>query len=64
VYSNKITIDPSSGVGWYRIASGNATGGTVYVFASFDNKIQRLEFNYNMRSYINSIRNNKHSKKS
>jgi hypothetical protein len=52
VYSSKITIDPSSGTGWYRIASGNNSGGTVYVNASIDNKTQKLEFNYNMRSYI------------
>ncbi len=57
-YSSKIVVDPSSGVGWYRIASvGGSTGGTVYVLAWIDNRHQRLEFNYNIRSYISSAAN-------
>jgi hypothetical protein len=55
IYSSTIVVNPTSGVGWYRIATtGGASGGTVYVAANMDNKQQKLEFNYNIRTYLDT----------
>ena len=51
-YSSKIVVNPTSGIGWYRIVSVGAGGGTAYILAGMDNRQSRLEFNYNIRSYI------------
>ncbi|MFZ4631731.1 MAG: hypothetical protein ACOYL8_00820 [Patescibacteria group bacterium] len=54
-YSSKTTINPTSGVGWYRIVGPTGSnGGTIYIGAGMDNTQQKLEFNYNIRSYIGS----------
>ena len=54
-YSSKIVVNPTSGVGWYRISTpGGQGGGSVYIYAFIDNRMERIEFNYNVRSYVST----------